>query len=377
MKKVLSGIITAFVLSAVFQCGAYAVPDNSASSIILIQADTGKVLYQKNADAQKLIASTTKIMTALVVLDNCSPDEEVKILPEYTKVEGSSMYLKAGQSYTVRDLLYGMLLASGNDAATALACHCGGSIEGFAKMMNDKAREMGLCNSSFKNPHGLDEDGHYSSAADLASITCEAMKNKLFAKIVSTKTYTVGDQSYMNHNKLLWNYDGCLGVKTGYTIAAGRSLVSCAERNGLKLICVTLSDPNDWDDHKDLYDWAFENYEYKSVLPMGAICELPVISGERDTVGITVSQDTRILVKKNAKIDFSLELPKFVYAGVKAGDCAGRVFITADGEQVGEFPLLFSESVNIADNEKLSAWGRFKRAWFMANKYGFLFQGSD
>ena len=153
--------------------------------------------------------------------------------------------------------------------------------------------------------------------------------------------------------------------------------MSCAERNGLKLICVTLSDPNDWDDHKALYDWAFENYEYKSVLPLGAFSELPVISGERDTVGITAPEDTRILVKKNAKIDFSLELPRFVYAGVKAGDCAGRVFIKADGVQVGEFPLLYSESVSVADNEKLSAWGRFKRAWFMANKYGFLFQGSD
>ena len=377
MKKVLSGIFVVFALTVVFPCCAYAVPDNSAASMILIHADTGQVLYQKNADAQKLIASTTKIMTALVVLDNCSPDEEVKILPAYTKVEGSSVYLKVGESYTVCDLLYGMLLSSGNDAATALAYHCGGSIEGFAKMMNDKAREMGLCNSSFKNPHGLDEEGHYSSAADLATITCEAMKNKLFEKIVSTKTYTVCNQTYLNHNKLLWNYDGCLGVKTGYTIAAGRSLVSCAERNGLKLICVTLSDPNDWEDHKALFDWAFDNYEYKSVLPMGAICELPVISGERETVGITASSNIRILVKKNVKIDFSLELPKFVYAGVKEGDCAGRVFITADNAQVGEFPLLYSENVDIADNVKLSAWGRFKRAWFMANKYGFLFQGSD
>ncbi len=188
-----------------------------------------------------LIASTTKIMTALVVLENCSPDDQVKILPEYTSVEGSSMYLKAGESYTVRDLLYGMLLVSGNDAATALAYYCGGSIAGFAEMMNAKAREMGLTNSSCKNPHGLDADGHYSSAEDLAEITREAMKNELFAKIVGTKTYTIGEQTYMNHNKLLWNYDGMLGVKTGYTMAAGRSLVSCAERNGLRLICVTLS----------------------------------------------------------------------------------------------------------------------------------------
>ena len=287
------------------------------------------------------------------------------------------MYLKSGESYSVRDLLYGMLLASGNDAATALACHTGGSIEGFAEMMNAKAREMGLTNSSFKNPHGLDADGHYSSAEDLATITCEAMKNELFAKIVSTKTYAVGDQTYMNHNKLLWNYNGALGVKTGYTIAAGRSLVSCAERDGLKLVCVTLSDPDDWDDHMELYDWAFANFEYKRVLPMGVVCEIPVISGEKSSVGVSAATDSCILLDKNAKLNFTLELPEFVYAGIKAGECAGRAFVTADGTTIGEFPLNYSEDIKLADNAKLSAWERIKRAWFIANKYGFVFQSED
>ena len=378
MRKVTSGIVTMIlILALVFPCGAYAVPDNCASSVILVHTDTGQILYSKNADSQMLIASTTKIMTALVVLENCSPDEQVKILTEYTCVEGSSMYLKAGKSYTVRDLLYGMLLVSGNDAATALAIHCGGSIEGFAEMMNAKAREMGLVNSSFKNPHGLDADGHYSSAEDLALITCEAMKNQLFAKIVSTKTYSVGEQTYMNHNKLLWNYEGCLGIKTGYTMAAGRSLVSCAERNGLRLICVTLSDPDDWNDHKKLYDWAFSSFEYKRVLPLGIICDLPVISGTKTEVGVSVATDSRILVEKDAEISFTLELPEFVYAGIKAGECAGRAFVTANGTVIGEFPLNYSEDVQLADNARLSAWGRIKRAWFIANKYGFMFQGTD
>lgn len=378
MKKAISGFITVLSLLAVLLPGkAYAMPENSASSIILIHEDTGQVLYEKNADERMLIASTTKIMTALVVLDKCSPDETVKILPEYTKVEGSSMYLKSGETYTVCDLLYGMLLVSGNDAATALACHCGGSIAGFAAMMNNKAREMGLCNSNFKNPHGLDEKGHYSSAADLAAITREAMKNKLFAKIVSTKTYTVGNQALLNHNKMLWNFSGCTGVKTGYTIAAGRSLVTCAERNGLKLICVTLSDPNDWADHAALYDWAFDRFAYKAVFPMGVLCELPVISGTGASVGIKVASDSRILVRKDADMDFTIELPEFVYAGIRAGDCAGRVFISADGEQVGEFPLVYSENVPLADNARMSPWDRFRKAWFMVNKYGFLLQNSD
>ncbi len=378
MKKVTSGVLTAIIFLTLFiPLWAYAAPDNKANAVILMQADTGQILYSKNGDSQMLIASTTKIMTALVVLDNCDPDEQVKILTEYTKVEGSSMYLKAGEEYTVRDLLYGMLLASGNDAATALACYCGGSIEGFAELMNEKAREMGLTNSSFKNPHGLDADGHYSSAEDLATITCEAMKSELFAQIVSTKTYTVGEQTYMNHNKLLWNYEGCLGVKTGYTIAAGRSLVSCAERNGLRLVCVTLSDPDDWNDHKQLYDWAFSNYEYKRILPMGVICELPVISGAKESVSISAAEDSRILVEKNANISFSLELPKFVYAGIKAGECVGRAFVKQNETVIAEYPLNYAESVELADNAKLSAWGRIKRAWFIANKYGFVFEGAD
>ncbi|MEA4894782.1 MAG: D-alanyl-D-alanine carboxypeptidase family protein [Oscillospiraceae bacterium] len=373
-----SGVLTAIIFLTLFMPQwAYAVPDNNAGAAILVQTDTGRVLYSKNADSHMLIASTTKIMTALVVLGSCDPDEQVKILPEYAKVEGSSMYLKAGEIYTVRDLLYGMLLVSGNDAATALACYCGGSIEGFAEMMNEKARELGLADSSFKNPHGLDADGHYSSAQDLATITCEAMKSELFAKIVSTKTYSVGEQTYMNHNKLLWNYSGCLGVKTGYTIAAGRSLVSCAERDGLQLVCVTLSDPDDWNDHSKLYDWAFSTYEYKRVLPMGVICELPVISGAKDSVGISASEDSRILVEKGTDISFSLELPKFVYAGIKAGDCAGRAFVKQNNTVVAEYPLNYAESVELADNAKLSAWGRIKRAWFIANKYGFVFEGAD
>lgn len=378
MKKVTSGFIAALIFFAlIIPTASFAAPDDSAQAVVLIHADTGQVLFSRNADSQMLIASTTKIMTALVVLENCMPDEQVNILPEYTRVEGSSMYLEAGKTYTVLDLLYGMLLVSGNDAATALACHCGGSIEGFAELMNNKARDMGLSNSSFKNPHGLDADGHYSSAEDLAEITREAMENELFATIVSSKTCTVGEQTYMNHNKLLWNYQGALGVKTGYTMAAGRSLVSCAERDGLRLICVTLSDPDDWNDHMALYDWAFSSFEYKNALPLGLISELPVISGLKDKVKISTITDTRILVDKNADVSYTVELPEFVYAGIKSGECAGRVFVNANGAAVGEFPLHYAEDVPLADSARLSAWGRIKRAWFIANKYGFVFDGAD
>lgn len=333
------------------------------------------MLFSQNADEHMLVASTTKIMTALVVLENCDPEEQVEIKPEYTNVEGSSIYLEAGEVYTVKELLYGMLLSSGNDAATALACYCAGSIEAFAQMMNEKAASMGLSDSSFKNPHGLDAEGHYSTAADLAAITCEALKNELFAEIVSTKTYNYGDHSYNNHNKLLWKYAGCMGVKTGYTMAAGRSLVSCAERDGMKLVCVTLSDPDDWNDHMAMYDWAFSAYEYKDVFPMGEICSIPVISGETDSVGVTAASRTRVLVQSDAKLSYSLELPEFVYAGVKKDEVAGRIFVYANGETLTESPLIYNSDAPLSDGIRLTAWQRIKKLWYLTNKYGFVFGG--
>lgn len=378
MKKTTSALLLALIISSlVLPSAALAAPETSAQSLVLMHMDTGQILYAKDADAQRLIASTTKIMTALVVLENCAPDETVEILPAYTGIEGSSMYLKAGERYTVLDLLYGMLLVSGNDAATALACHCAGSLEAFAELMNAKAAALGLTNTSFENPHGLDGKNQYSSAADLAEITREAMKNETFCEIVSSKTYTQGEQSYMNHNKLLWNYEGVVGVKTGYTMAAGRTLVSAAERDGLRLICVTLSDPDDWRDHKALYDWGFSSFAFQDILPLGTICTLPVISGEKQSVGITAGEPARLLVEKGEALGFSLELPEFVYAGVKAGDCAGRIFIQSGDRDIAEFPLYYSEDVPLAEGVRLKAWERLSRAWFLANKYGFVFQKGD
>lgn len=374
-KSIISIFLLAVTALSLIGPPAHAAPTNSATSAILIEARTGKVLFSQNADQHMLIASTTKIMTALVVLKHCAPDDKVEIKPEYTNVEGSSIYLKAGEAYTVEELLYGLLLASGNDAAVALACHCAGSIEDFAKMMNEEAASLGLSNSSFKNPNGLDAEGHYSSAADLAVITAEALKNELFATIVSTKTYTSGNHSYINHNKLLWQYDGCKGVKTGYTMAAGRSLVSCAERGGLELICVTLSDPNDWSDHAALYDWAFSQYEYKDVLPQNR-WKIPVISGTLDCVGVEAGTPTCMLVSREAKLSYRLDLPQFVYAGIRKGDVAGRVFVYADGEEIGEYPLVYAEDVPLADDSRMTAWQRIRKVWYLTNKYGFVLGGA-
>lgn len=346
------------------------VPGNSAHAAILMHADTGDVLFEQNADEQMLIASTTKMMTALVVLENCDPLETVTVTREQCAVEGSSVYLRPGETYTVEDLLYGLMLASGNDAAMALACHVGGSIGGFAQMMNETAAELGLENTSFQNPHGLDAEGHYSSAHDLACIAAEGMKNELFAQIVGTRTYTIGENTYVNHNKLLWNYEGCRGIKTGYTMAAGRSLVSCAERDGLRLICVTLSDPNDWADHTALYDWGFENWEYRRVIPVGPLTTLPVIAGSAETVRVAAVNNPGVLVRRDSVTDIRLELPDFVYADVNAGTRAGSVVVTVDGEFAMRVDACFMESAHVADNVRLTPWERFKRAWYLANRYG-------
>lgn len=370
MKVLVSWALALAVIASA--SAASAAPENSAGAAILIDAQSGRVLYGENCDAQMLIASTTKIMTALVVLDNCDIDESFEIPAECTGIEGSSMYLKAGESYSVRDLLYGMMLVSGNDAASALALHCAGSDAAFAQLMNDKAQALGLGNTSFENPHGLDGERQYSTARDLAMITRAAMENDVFREIVSTKVYTVGEQSLLNHNKLLWNYEGCIGVKTGYTMAAGRTLVSCAERNGMRFICVTLSDPDDWRDHTALYDWAFSEFELKSVLPEGVICRVPVISGQSPTVELETSPEAELLCKADAQLSFALEVPRFVYAGVEKGETAGHILVLQDGEEIGRFPLVYARSVPLAKNIQLSSWQRFVRSWFLSGKYGFL-----
>ena len=208
LKRTFFGLACVLAISLLFTPRAYAAgTDNAARAAIVVHPETGAVLYEKNADERLGIASTTKIMTALVVLEHCALDEPVEILPEYTAVEGSSMYLRAGETYTVEELLYGLMLVSGNDAAIALACHTAGSVAAFAGMMNDKARALGMTSSAFQNPNGLDAEGHYSTARDMAKLACAALENETFRAIVSTKSTTVDGQTLVNHNRLLRSYD--------------------------------------------------------------------------------------------------------------------------------------------------------------------------
>ena len=227
----------------------------SATAAVLMDADMGQVLYEKNGDRQMLIASTTKIMTALVVLEHAVPDDVITVTPDHM-AEGSSMYLRAGETVRVEELLYGLLLCSGNDAALALT-ECAGGLTPFVALMNEKAAALGMAHTSFANPNGLDADGHYSTARDMAVLAAAAVENPTFRRICSSRSVTIGQRTMENHNRLLRQMEGCIGLKTGYTRAAGRTLVSCTERNGCRLVAVTLQDGNDWADHAALYDYGF------------------------------------------------------------------------------------------------------------------------
>lgn len=343
----------------------------AAESAVVYEPRTGTVLFEKNADERKLVASTTKIMTALVALEHCDLGETVTATAAQAATEGSSMYLQPGEDYTVEELLYGLLLVSGNDAAAALAEHCAGSMEAFAALMNEKCAALGLENTHFVNSHGLDDDDHYSSARDLALITAAAMENADFCRIFATRSYTCREQTYVNHNKLLSSCDGCIGGKTGYTSAAGRILVSCAERNGLRLICVTVSDPDDWADHSALYDEYFGAYRYVP-LPGSGWERLNIVSGTKSHVRLRCDVPG-LLVPAEAELQLTVRLPRFAFAPTIYGAAIGSVEVSLNGGEAHSIPISVAEGVQLDPAVPLTAWEKFKRAWFTANRYSGLY----
>ena len=254
-----------------------------------MDAASGRILYEKDAHTRRLIASTTKLMTALVAVEATEDLEQVVTVKREYQAEGSSMYLGVGEQLTIRELLYGLLLSSGNDAALAIAGGCAGDVETFVGWMNDRAGELGMADTHFANPNGLDHEAHYSTAYDMALLAREVLSHEVLVELVSTKSATVAGRSLVNHNKLLWRYEGCTGMKTGYTDAAGRTLVSSARRNGQDLICVTLKDRDDWNDHARLLDYGFKNcplfpaYYRQPAEPGGGShrqrCGLPAVKG--------------------------------------------------------------------------------------------------
>ena len=338
-------------------CPARAV---SAEKAMVLDAATGRAIYEKDADRQSLIASTTKIMTALIVCEQCNVLDRMRIPKEAVGIEGSSMYLREGEILTIQELLYGLMLSSGNDAAVALAIYCGGTVEGFAELMNDKARLLGLKNTHFENPNGLDSPGHYSTARDLAVLAAYAMENPIFYKTVSAKTVTVGSRSLRNHNKLLWQVQGADGVKTGFTKAAGRILVSSATRNGRRLICVTLNDPNDWADHGQLLEQGFSRYRLRRIVTAGeCVGSLEVESGMGDRVRILAAEDFDYALAEDENPILVLPGPGFVYSPVAQGADAGYAYIFLEGKAMGKVRVVYGQTV-----EKEQEEGNFFRKLF-------------
>lgn len=331
----------------------------SAKSAVVMDAVTGRVLYEKNSDSKSLIASTTKIMTALVVCEQCNVLDRVRIPKEAVGIEGSSMYLQAGEILTVQELLYGMMLHSGNDAATALAIYCGGTQEGFVQLMNDKARALSMDDTCFGNPHGLDHPDNYSTASDMAILAAYAMKNPIFAKTVSTGQIRVGNRYLRNHNKLLWRVEGADGVKTGYTRAAGRILVSSAQRQGRRLIAVTISAPDDWNDHSIMLEKGFTEFSVKNIINEGdCIGYLPVAGSEQQQVSLISAASFSYAVTEKEQVEIVKQNEPFVYAPVAVGQEAGNAYILVDGNVVGKIPVVYGETLEQIPGEKKPFWQR-------------------
>ena len=333
----------------------------SAQKAILLDAATGRVLYEKDAYSRSLIASTTKIMTALVVCERCNVLDRMRIPKEAVGIEGSSMYLKEGEILTVQELLYGLMLHSGNDAAVALAIYCGGTVEGFAELMNDKARALGLTGTHFENPNGLDSPDHYSTARDLAVLADYAMENPIFAKTVSAKTVTVGQRSLRNHNKLLWRLEGADGVKTGYTKAAGRILVSSAVRQGRRLIAVTINDGDDWNDHEAMHDSGFSKYTQQTLVTEGQnLGTIQIMGGEQGTVDVLATKDFIYAIAEDEQPYVLLSKPGFAFAPVVQGQSAGMAYICIGDQTVGKVPVVYQATVEQSAPEKKHFWD----GWF-------------
>lgn len=283
MRFIAITLISIIVFTFSFPIIGQASPSVSANNAVLIEQSTGRILFEKRAHERQSIASITKIMTAIIAIESGKMKELATASEKAVFTEGSSIYLKQGEKMSVEDLVYGLMLRSGNDAAVAIAEHVGGSEEGFVYLMNEKAKWLGMTNTHFDNPHGLDSETHYSSAYDMALLMSYAMKNEEFKKITGTKSYKSDKREYSwrNKNKLLTvYYEYCTGGKTGFTKKTGRTLVSTASKEGMDLIAVTLDAPDDWRDHMKMYDYGFETFDMHTLSKKG-ITSIPLNTGKQ------------------------------------------------------------------------------------------------
>ena len=341
--------IAVLLLTSGLTCQA-SVPEPAAAAYVLMEADSGRVLLARNEEQRRSIASTTKIMTCLVALEHSTLTDKVTVRREHLR-EGSSMYLAEGETLTMEELLYGLMLPSGNDAAECIAAHCGGSggSKQFVAWMNEKAASLGMTHTAFLNPSGLDESGHGSCALDMARLAACAMQDPTFARIASTRTACVGTRTMSNHNKLLASYPGCIGLKTGYTGDAGRTLVTCAERGGMRLIAVTLHDGSDWADHAALYDYGFSAYALSSGAKKGEAYGSVSVDGQ--SVSAVAAESFRYPTAENEALSVRAELPQTVSAPVRKGQTFGTLVISCGETEVGRVDLVSARSVQAQETK--------------------------
>ena len=360
MKKIISLLISLILVLLQFNIVAIATEFSvSAKSAILINADTLEVLYSKAEHEKRGIASTTKILTSLIALEYGEPQKQVVATKEAVTVEGTSIGLKAGDKITLMALVYGMLLESGNDAANVTAFAISGNITNFAKVMNGFSKSIGMTNSNFTNPSGLTDKNHYSTAFDMALLTSVAIKNPIFRKITSTESAVIDfgvpeiSRKLTNHNRLLKEYDGVFGIKTGYTKASGRCLVTACEKNGVTLIAVTLNAYDDWNDHKKLYDYGFSLYNKKADVPEIKTLKIPVVCSDKKTVSVDFAYQIEFNTNKDLKSEIYIK--NYLYPPVKKGDIVGEiVYKDTENNAIKIIPLVSVDNANALykENEK-------------------------
>lgn len=343
-------VVLTLVFSLIPFDRAYA---NSAKSAIVIERKSGRILYAKNIHEKLPMASTTKVMTALVAIENCKDlKKKFKISNKAVGVEGSSIYLRQNECISMEDLLYGLMLRSGNDAATAIACKIGGSVEGFAKKMNEKAKEIGALSSNFTNPHGLHHKEHYTTAYDLALITRAAMKHNLFRNIVASKRWISSRETngvFYNKNKTLSQYPGGDGVKTGYTKVAGRCLVTSATRDGMQVIAVVLNDGNWFNDCYQLMNNAFKNYVYKTIIKKNqSVKSFTVVNGKEHTSFMKAKDAVQIPLANSEldKVKIVFDAKEMFKAPIKKGRVLGRARVYVGDKLMGSTELVASKNVD-------------------------------
>lgn len=340
----------------------------SAEAAALIDVQSGRILYGKNLDKRMRIASLTKIITAIVAIESGKLNEIVTVSKNAYRVEGSSVYLDLGEKQKLIDLVYAIMLRSGNDAATAIAEHVGGgSAQKFVGMMNDKVKQLGLEGTHFVNPHGLDTEGHYSTAYDMAQLTAYALRNPIFREVVSTKAKKIPwegkdwDRTLLNKNKMLFRYEGADGVKTGYTEDAGRCLASSATRYGRQLAVIVLQDRNDWNDSSRLLDFGFTKYQYFSpVADQQPLTSLPVKNGTVDRMEVLAGGKLAYPLREEEKprVKTELKLPNYLRAPVKEGEKVGEMAVYLDEKKIGSLPLVAKSTV-----ESVGLWQKILKLW--------------